>query len=201
MNNQILESLNWRYAVKSFNTNKVSQDDLVTLKESIKLSPSSYGLQPFRVEIVEDKDELLKLQSHSYNQKQIGTASHLFVFIINKDVNTRIDQYETMLANNGMGAEGAQNMANFMKSAIGNMSEQDSRYWASNQSYLALGVLMSTLSLLKIDSCAMEGFSKDEYNKYFELDTNKEEVSVIIPIGYREDEPRFSKLRFDIFAK
>lgn len=201
MEQEILNALNWRYAVKKFLDKKVDNDKLGVIKESIRLSPSSYGLQPYRVEILEDKEALSKLQSFSFNQTQIGTASHLFVFIVNKNIMSRIEEFGVKMIENGADTESASKTVAFVNNVFSDKGEEFIKGWSYNQAYIALGMMMNTLAMLKIDSCAMEGFDKNEYNKYFDLNIQEEEVAVVIPIGYRADEPKFKKLRFNLFNK
>ena len=90
-----LEQQNWRYATKKFDSTKIiSNEDLSTLKEAIRLSSSSYGLQPYQVFIIENKDLRAKIQPAAWGQTQIVDASHLFVFANRTDVtNEDIDKY------------------------------------------------------------------------------------------------------------
>src|SRR5690606_32156250 len=90
-----IENQNWRYATKKFDSTKsISKNDLETLKEAIRLSASSYGLQPYKVLIIENKEVREQLKPFSWNQTQITDASHLFVFANYVDVqNDHIDNY------------------------------------------------------------------------------------------------------------
>ena len=96
MNNKITEALNWRYATKKFSSKKIVAKDLGTLKESLRLAPSSFGLQPWKFIIVENKDLREKLKTASWNQGQVTDASHLFVLcarteITEKDIKKYIE--------------------------------------------------------------------------------------------------------------
>ena len=196
--NKIIEDLNWRFACKAFNKDKkLSDEDINNIKEIIKLTPTSYGLQPFRVLIVENMETREQLKAVSFNQSQVTEASHFLVFVANKDITTRIEKYKGMLIANGSTEESAKNITNTMLGALDELDERGIYAWASMQSYIALGNIMTSLSEMRIDSCPMEGFSKDDYNKILGLDVNKESVSVALAIGYRDREPSYKKLRFD----
>ena len=196
--NKIIEDLNWRFACKAFNKDKkLSDEDINSIKEIIKLTPTSYGLQPFRVLIVENMETREQLKAVSFNQSQVTEASHFLVFVANKDITTRIEKYKGMLIANGSTEESAKNITNTMLGALDGLDERGIYAWASMQSYIALGNIMTSLSEMRIDSCPMEGFSKDDYNKILGLDVNKESVSVALAIGYRDREPSYKKLRFD----
>lgn len=84
---KLQEALNWRYAVKKFDTaKKIAASDFEQLIEAVKLTPSSYGLQPFKVLVIEDADLRAKLQAACWGQAQIVDASHLLIFASLKDI-------------------------------------------------------------------------------------------------------------------
>ena len=186
-----LEQQNWRYATKKFDaTKKISSEDLSILKEAIRLSSSSYGLQPYQVFIIESKDLRAKIQPAAWGQAQIVDASHLFVFANQTDVtNEDIDKYlknvsetrnipETALAGYG----------GFMKNGIGAKSIAEKTDWTSKQTYLALANLMNAAAELKIDVTPMEGFVPSEVNEILGFNELGLNTSLIAPVGYRSEE-------------
>ena len=186
-----LEQQNWRYATKKFDaTKKISNEDLSILKEAIRLSSSSYGLQPYQVFIIESKDLRAKIQPAAWGQAQIVDASHLFVFANQTDVtNEDIDKYlknvsetrnipETALAGYG----------GFMKNGIGAKSIAEKTDWTSKQTYLALANLMNAAAELKIDVTPMEGFVPSEVNEILGFNELGLNTSLIAPVGYRSEE-------------
>jgi nitroreductase len=194
-NNTFLANLNWRYAVKSFDTNKkVDEVTLNKIKESIRLAPSSFGLQPFRVIIVSEEEAKQKLMSASYNQSQVGTASHLLVFVSASDMQKRIGEYCDMVSSKGGLFDRIKAEATMRGFAM-LLSDEGKKRWASEQAYVALGFALAACTELKIDSCPMGGFKADDYKEILSLG-EKEEVCVILPIGYRVEECRFEKSRF-----
>ena len=186
-----LEQQNWRYATKKFDSTKIiSNEDLSTLKEAIRLSSSSYGLQPYQVFIIENKDLRAKIQPAAWGQAQIVDASHLFVFANRTDVtNEDIDKYlknvsetrnipETALAGYG----------GFMKNGIGAKSIAEKADWTAKQTYLALANLMNAAAELKIDVTPMEGFVPNEVNEILGFNELGLSTALIAPVGYRSEE-------------
>ena len=90
----ITQALHWRYATKQFDaTKKLSEETVQSLKESIRLSPSSYGLQPYKIIDVTTPEIREKLTAASYGQTQVKDASHLFVFAVQTDITeAHVDQ-------------------------------------------------------------------------------------------------------------
>ena len=196
--NKIIEDLNWRFACKSFDKDKkLSEEQINDIKQIIKLTPTSYGLQPFRVLIIENTELREKLKTASFMQAQVTDASHFLVFVANKDIKSRIMKYKDMLINNGSTPEAAEKMTAMMTGVLGGLDDKSIYSWAAMQSYIALGSVMNSLASMKLDSSPMEGFNKNEYNKILELNTEREEVAVALAIGYRANEPSYKKLRFD----
>jgi nitroreductase / dihydropteridine reductase len=194
--NTFLNSLNWRYAVKGFDTNqKVNDQDLNKIQESIRLAPSSFGLQPFRVIIVTDQETKAKLMAASYGQAQVGTASHLLVFVSNFDMQKRIGEYCDLVASKSGGLFDRIKAEATMRGFAMLHSDEGKMRWASEQAYVALGFALAACAELRIDSCPMGGFSAKDYKEILNLG-DKEEVCVIMPIGYRTDECKFEKTRF-----
>lgn len=191
-----LSGLNWRYAVKAFDTSKkVNQENLNMIKEAIRLAPSSFGLQPFRVIVVSDEDMKCKIMEASYGQGQVGTASHVFVFVSNYDMQKRIGEYCDLVSGKSGGLFDRIKAEATMRGFAMLLSDEGKRRWASEQAYVALGFALAACAELRIDSCPMGGFKADELKSILSLD-DKEEVCVIMPIGYRVEECKFEKTRF-----
>ena len=186
-----LENQSWRYATKKFDANKkISTEDLNTLKEAIRMSSSSYGLQPYKVLIVENLELRAQLLSAAYGQSQIVDASHLIVFAneINFGEAGIINFSKNMSKTRGIPLESIQGYVDFMKSSITGLSEEARNVWTSKQTYLALGNLMNAAAELKIDVTPMEGFMSAKVNEILGLDTLGLNASLIAPIGYRHEE-------------
>ncbi|MBD65609.1 MAG: NAD(P)H-dependent oxidoreductase [Halobacteriovoraceae bacterium] len=204
MNSKILHSLNWRYACKKFDQNKkIKNEDLETILESLRLTPSSYGLQPWKFIIVEDSKIREELVGASWGQKQVAEASHLLVLCAPKLVDEKhVDAFmhSTVTARGQDIAE----VSGFKDMLVKNIVGKDETWqysWAKNQVYIALGQLLLTCALLNIDSCPMEGFKPKEYNRILGLDERGLNAMVVCPIGYRSEEDKYTKLaksRFEL---
>jgi nitroreductase len=196
--NNFIENQNWRYATKKFDaTKKVSDSDLAILKEAIRLSTSSYGLQPYKVLIIENEEIRKQLQPVSWGQSQIVDASHLFVFANYTDIeDTHIDNYvEDIAATRGLNVSDLQGYSDFMKSKIVPLPADKKAIWTSKQTYLALANLMNAAAEMKIDVTPMEGFEPEKYNEILGLNALGLNASLVATVGYRheEDANQFAK--------
>ncbi|WP_298121380.1 NAD(P)H-dependent oxidoreductase [Flavobacterium sp.] len=188
---QFIKDANWRYATKKFDaTKKISAEDFASLKEAIRLSASSYGLQPYKILIVENPEVRAQLQPASWGQSQIVDASHLLVFAnITNFGETEIDAtINNMATTRNIPAEALQGYGDFMKSKLVGLSEDVKNTWTSKQTYLALGNLLNAAAELKIDVTPMEGFEPEKYNEILGLDKLGLNASLVATIGYRHEE-------------
>jgi len=190
-----IQDLNWRYAVKKFDgSKKIKQSDYDVLKESIRLAPSSYGLQPLEVLIVENDELKAQLVEHSYNQKQVEDCDKLFVFCIYKHISSdHVNAYINNIASTRKIP--AENLSDFHKTIQGSIdgrSDDELKVWASKQCYIAMSNLLSACAHLKIDSCPMEGFVASGYDKVLGLSDMNLEAAVVTPVGYRSSEDIFA---------
>ena len=186
-----IENQNWRYATKKFNSEKkISNSDLEILKEAIQLSTSSYGLQPYKVIIVENEEIRKQLQPASWGQSQITDASHLFVFasITNVDSSYINNFVENMAKTRNIPVESIKAYADFMIGNITTLSPEKQFIWSQKQAYLALGNLLNAAAELKIDVTPMEGFIPEQYNEILGLTEKGLSATLVATIGYRDDE-------------
>lgn len=183
--------LNWRYATKRFNDEVVLEDEQIqSLIESIRLAPSSYGLQPFHVHVISDRDTLLSLTPASYGQPQIAECSHLFVFsTINKIDEAYVDEFVATIASvRNVDVAHLQTYGDTMKGFLSTMDDEKKKEWATRQTYLAMGFMLAACADAQIDSCPMEGFVPAEYDKILNLGERGLSSAVVIPVGVRSDE-------------
>ncbi len=197
-NEELIEKLNWRYAVKRFDaTRKISDADWKTLEDALILSPSSYGLQPWKFYVVTDENTKKELLPHAWNQPQIVEASHLIVIAakqnanpsdiekyVNRIIEVRGTKREDLEILNGM-------MLNSQKMAIesGFINE-----WSARQCFIALGNLMTSAALLEIDACPMEGFIPTEFDRVLGIKEEGFASVVVCAVGYRSSEDWLAKL-------
>lgn len=196
--NTFLDHQNWRYATKKFDaTKKISTEDLNTLKEAIRLSSSSYGLQPYKVIIVENPELRAKIQPVAWGQSQIVDASHLIVFANRTTINdAEIDAFfENISKTREIPLEALSGYQGFMKGKINELSEDAQNTWNSKQTYLALGNLLNAAAELKIDVTPMEGFVPAQVNEILGLDALGLNASLIATVGYRHTEDATQHLK------
>jgi nitroreductase len=196
--NHFLENQNWRYATKKFDASKkISTEDLNTLKEAIRLSSSSYGLQPYQVIIVENPELRAQLLAAAYGQSQVVDASHLIIFANETNVGDEtIEKYLTRIGDvRSIPVESLVGFGNYMKGTINNLAEDAKNIWASKQTYLALGNLLNAAAELKIDVTPMEGFNPAQVNEIVGLDKLGLNASLMATIGYRHEEDATQHLK------
>ena len=189
--NTFLDNQNWRYATKKFDaTKKISTEDLNTLKEAIRLSSSSYGLQPYKIFIVENPEVRAKLVTAAYGQKQVVDASHLILFAneLNFGEEGILKFSKNISETRGISIESIQGYVDYMKSNITGLPEETRNIWSSKQTYLALGNLLNAAAELKIDVTPMEGFNPTQVNEILGLDKLGLNASLMATVGYRSEE-------------
>ena len=185
----IISALNWRYATKRMNGNPVPQEKIDIILESIRLSASSVGMQPYQVLVIENKELLEKIKPIAFNQPQITEASHLLVFAAwNQVTEERVHAFIENIAKvrsvpvstlGGMKAYGDNFLA---RSADENFN------WAARQAYIALGTALLTAASLEVDSTPMEGFNPAALDELLGLNERGLKSVVILPLGYRDPE-------------
>ena len=184
----IITQLNWRYATKSFDTQRlVSDQDIEALTEAFNLTATSYGLQPLKLMVIKDKNLQSQLVPFSYNQKQVGEASHLLVFCIESQIDTTFitSYFDRVKAIRNTADAILDPFKTFLIEDFKNKSQSEKETWAVKQAYLALGNMMTVCALLNIDACPMEGFSPSDYDTVLELEALKLKSVLVMPIGYR----------------
>ena len=204
MNQAIQEALNWRYAVKRYDpSRKISPADWQTLEQSLQLAPSSYGLQPWKFLIVKNPQLRTQLKAVSWNQSQVEEASHLVVFTALKKMDEAyVDKYlQSIVKTRGVPAESLQGYRDMMiNNVVKGGQKQDFPAWAQRQAYIAMGFLMQTAALLKIDSTPMEGLDPAKYDELLKLQSTPYATVAAVALGYRHAEDGYQhgkKVRFD----
>ncbi len=188
---ELLKNLQWRYATKNFDPEKkVNKVDLEKLKRAIQLSVSSYGLQFYKVLIIEDLEIRKELKPDSWNQNQITDASHLFVFCNYSEVKTEdINAFIHLTAKTrNINYDDLHGYGDFISSKLNEKTKAQQTNWLERQPYLALSTLLMACAELKIDACPMEGFETDKYNEILGLKEKGLNACVIASIGYRKSD-------------
>ncbi len=185
-----LEALNWRYATKKFDPERtLSDQELGNLLEAVRLSPSSYGLQPYKILVISDPELRRQLLPVSWNQSQVIQASHLLVFAHRTDFGPElIDSYlEEVAQTRGTQLENLKPYADFMKSKLLGMPANEKAAWSARQAYIALGTLLSAAAEAQIDTCAIEGFEPERVSEILGLDSQRLRAGVMAAVGYRSE--------------
>ena len=191
----IIESLQWRYATKKFNNTKLlPQYKIETLSKAFNLTATSYGLQPLRLIIIQNKELQKRLTEFSWNQQQVADASHILVICIERDLDEKyINSYfENVKKTRNTSDEILKPFREHLISSFSTKSVDEINTWASKQAYLALGNLLTVCALEEIDSCPMEGFIPEKYDEVLELENKGLKSVLVLPVGYRADDDMFS---------
>lgn len=194
--NSLIEDLNWRYACKEFDsTKKLSEEQVEILMESLRLTASSYGMQPWSFIRVTNSELREKLVEHSWNQKQVVDASDLIILCAKTDINEQLvdDYISDIVQTRGIEKESLAGFKKMMMYTVG-WSEERKAAWADKQIYIAMGTLLSTCAHLKIDSCPMEGFVPAKYDEVLGLKEMGLRSVLVCPVGYRSENDNYAKL-------
>ena len=187
---QLLEDLQWRYATKRYINKSISEEDVAVILETIRLTATSLGLQPFEIYDVRSTEIRAKLREAAYNQPQLTEASHVFVFAVWTEVTEEmVDTYLNFIATTR--DIGVSTLAGFRKSImgfIGSKNTDEIIQWSSNQAYIALGKAMVATAQLRIDSTPMEGFVPEQVDEILQLRQRGLRSVVMLPLGYRAAE-------------
>lgn len=209
VNQQILDAFQFRYACKAFDTEKkISEEDFETIIESARLSPSSFGFEPWKFLVIQNMDIREKLKTVAWGaQGQFPTASHVVVILSRKAVDTKAESeyINSVMRDVQKLPEDIQEMKgnffkNFQQKDFDLTDERKLFDWAGKQAYIPLANMMTSAAFLQIDSCPMEGFDRDKFEDILEqeglIDKNHFGVSVMVAFGYRaKDTVVFPKTR------
>lgn len=198
----LLSAQNWRYATKQFDPSKKIPDDVwASLEKTLVLTPSSFGLQPWRFIVVENPALRAQLREHSWGQSQITDASHLVVFASRKTLSAGdITHFiETTAAARGTTAESLKGYHDIINGSLLSRSPEALNAWAAKQTYLAFGNLMTSAALLGVDACPMEGLDAAKYDELLGLSALGYATQAVCALGYRAASDKYAtvpKVRF-----
>lgn len=195
--NQVLDCLQWRYATKKFDPSKKIPDPTWhVLEQSLVLSPSSFGLQPWKFFVVTNPEIRQQLLEHSWGQKQVVDASHLVVLTIKKDIGVAdVDRQVARMAQ--VQQTPKEKLEQFGGMVKGFLKEPpfpfEANSWSTRQAYIALGFLLDCAAMLKIDTCPMEGFIPSQYDRILGLSEQGYHAVVLCALGYRAEDDSAAK--------
>jgi nitroreductase len=201
---QLLSAMEWRYATKAFDvTKKIPAEVWDALEKSLVLTPTSYGLQPYKFLNVQDPGKRAALLANSWGQKQVVEASHYIVFaartemteadvdkFIQRTAEVRKVPAETMNRYRGM----------IISDVVTGPRGKIAHEWATRQVYIALGNLMTCAAMLGVDTCPMEGLVPGEYDKVLNLVGSGYATVVACALGYRDARCKYAtvpKVRYE----
>ncbi|WP_159470987.1 NAD(P)H-dependent oxidoreductase [Dyadobacter sp. 3J3] len=186
----LIETLNWRYATKRMNGEKVPVEKLAVILEAIQLSPSSAGMQPYTVFVIEDQEIKEQIQKVAFMQPQVAEASHLIVFASWTRITAEhLDQYINLIAETrGIPAESLDGFKTSITNGILSRPEEINAEWAARQAYIALGHGLVAAASEQIDATPMEGFDANGLDEILGLNEKGLHSVVIMTLGYRDTE-------------
>lgn len=198
-----IEYLKWRYAVKRFDSSRKIPSELWgQIEDSLVLTPSSFGLQPWKFLVVTSEEVKAKLPAISWNQNQPAECSHMVLFAANELIDAAyVDRYISEIATTRRVAiENLKDFRNVMLGFLRNRGEEISS-WASHQVYIALGQLLTVAAILGVDACPMEGLLMNEYDRLLGLEGSGFKVVVGCALGYRHPDDHYAKAAKVRFSK
>lgn len=193
----IIKPLNWRYAAKKFDpTKKIPANELDELLESLRMAPSSFGLQPWKFLVISDPDVKESIIPLARNQRQVADCSHLVVLCARTDLDEdMIDGYiECIAKTRRVALDSLKGLNDRMISSILAKSIADRIAWAADQVYIALGFLLFAAAQMKIDACPMEGFDKAKVDELLGLGKENLKSVVMCPVGFRAKDDKYASL-------
>lgn len=198
----INDALDWRYAVREFSNKKLEEESVENLINATRKSASSYGLQPYKIILIESESIRRDLLPHSFGQDKILNCSHLIAFAVSTTIGDEtVDRYiDKLIKVRGVEYDEISGYAEHMKDILSAMSHSQKREWAHQQAYIALGTLLTAAAALTIDSCPMTGFDHPAYDEVLGLKNMGLETAAIVALGHRsisDQSALLPKVRFE----
>jgi len=187
---ELIKSLEWRYATKKMNGDKIPQDKLDRILEATRLAPSSYGLTPYQVIVVEDQELKEQLVPACYGQTQLADSSAVLVFAVWDEITEwSVENYINDIADQrNIPVNVLDGLKDMMVGTISNMSEEQKTIWAQKQAYIGLGFSLVASALEEVDSTPMEGFVPSKVDEVLGLKELGLKSTIVLPLGYRDTE-------------
>ncbi len=187
---EFLQQLNWRYATKRMNGAKLPADKLQTILEAIRLAPASFGLQSFRVLVIENEEVRKAMQPACWNQAQIVESSQLLVFAVQDNLSEAdVDAYlNDIVAQRGVTRESLDGFKGFIMGSLNALDADARRTWAAKQAYIALGFGLAAAAVAEVDATPIEGFVPDQIDEILGLRAKGLRSAVMLALGYRNAE-------------
>jgi len=196
---QFLEVMNFRHACKVFDENKkIKSEDLDFILEVGRLSPSSFGMEPWKFLVVQNQELKEKLRPFCWNQPQITTCSDLVIILAKiEELKPNSTYVKNMFGRRNLSTENYEKYLELYGNHLSKTMSSDENIlaWSARQCYIAMGNMMTGAASIGIDSCPIEGFEKEKIEEILQLDSSQYQLAVIVPFGYRINE-QSEKLRW-----
>lgn len=192
----LLDAMKWRYATKQFTNQKLTNEQLSFLEEMVRMAPNSFGLQPWKLLVVQNPEIREKLKAAGYGQAQITDSSALFVFAVEKTIDANFVQkfVDNIIATRGVTEEMIAGYKDMMNGSVASKSESQKHEWAARQAYIALGTLLTAAAAESIDVCPMEGFDPAAFDEILGLSEKGLSTVVIAAVGFRAPEDIYQNM-------
>ncbi len=199
----VIKALEWRYAVKLFDRERqVPQEAIDRLVEAVRLTPTSFGLQPFRLMVVDDPATKEALNAACYGQVQTGSSSHVFVLTCMTDFGVKSDYVDKFFSQHieerNLDADAAEQFRSLVTRFLSSLSGEAKTAWEDKQAYIGLGNLMTVAAVEGIDACPMEGFVPSAVDEILGLAAKNMRPVLLCPVGYRHEDDyyqNYTKIR------
>lgn len=187
---ELIKSLEWRYASKKMNGDKVPDEKVDNILKAIQLTPSSMGLQPYTVLVITNPELKKKIQPVANNQSQIADSSHLLVFAAWADITPQqVEEYiQNTSTTRNMPPEGLEGFKNILLGIITKNTTEENFQWAARQAYIAFGTAIAAAAEERVDATPMEGFNAAALDELLQLNEKGLRSVTLLPLGYRDTE-------------
>jgi nitroreductase len=194
----VIECLEWRYATKKFDASRsIPSSKINIIKEAFNLTATSYGLQPVKLVVLQNKELQKSLVAHSWNQEQVADASHVLVFCVEKEIseNYIVNYFNRVKTIRNTPDDILNPFKEYLVDDFANKDAESIFQWAKGQAYLTMGNLLTVCALEEIDACPMEGFTPEKYDELLKLNEKGLRSVLVMPIGYRAEDDMFSDFK------
>lgn len=202
MENQFMKAMQFRHACKLFDETKtITDQDITTIMEAGRLSPSSFGIEPWKFLVITNQALKEKLKPLCWDQVQVTSCSHLVIILAAiEDAKVESGTVKKRFERWGLPEETLEFYMGTYATHLSHTLSSDENIlaWTARQTYIAAANMMTAAAYLGIDSCPIEGYEKEKVEEALGIDTTKYQLSLVLPFGYRVNDQRTkTRLTFD----
>ena len=194
--NSLLEALEWRYATNIFDDTQIIEEEVLQgILKAGNLTATAFGAQAYQMILLEGKQWREKLESATFNQKNVQTCSHLLVLAHRTDLDPAYIKEHAAYMEQVRGLEEGslagyeRGFVNFLKA----LDEDKKNHWLAKQVYIILGNLMTACAIHAVDACPMEGFNAKLVDEILGLEEKKLNSVLMLPMGYRSEQDKYAR--------